>query len=267
MLGTHLAPHHEGDSWRPRSLPHPVWTRASLSHVETNRRLPGDSLVGSVLLQLLPLILGCMFMPTWIMLVVSLLTSEHGRVRASAFVGGVTATRLAQGLIFGVLSSVYISHQTGKVETIIVAALLLITGLLMWATALRQLLTRGEPGALIGKWMSLLTVLTPIRAFGLGVLLVVTSGRSWLFLLSAIGLIGQADLGLTQGVIAFLVYVLGAASLLIAPILVAFWKPKKFDTLSVWLRAYDRQITIVVSIILGGFFIWYGASHLLTLIG
>jgi Sap, sulfolipid-1-addressing protein len=223
--------------------------------------------VGSVLIQLVPLILGCMFMPTWIMLVVSLLASEHGRVGASAFVSGIIATRLTQGLIFGTLSSVYITHQTSRVETIVISALLLITGLVMWATAVRQIFARGESGALIGKWMSLLTVLTPTRAFALGVGLVITSGRSWLFLLSAIGLIGQADLSTAQGVIVFLIYVFGAASLIIAPILIAVWAPEKFDTLAVWLRTYDRQITIVVSIILGGFFIWYGVSHLLPVIG
>ncbi len=223
--------------------------------------------MGRVLIQLLPLILGIMMMPTWIMLVLSLLASEHGRVGAGALVGGITAMRLLQGAIFGFVSAVYISRQPSRTETIVVATLLLVTGLLMWATALRQLFARNESGALIARWMTLLAALTPIRAFGLGALLVVTSPRCWLFLLAAIGLIGQADLSTPQSVVAFLIYVLGAELLLISPILVALWTPEKFDALAGWLRAYDRQISIVVSLVVGGFFLWYGASRLTGLSG
>jgi hypothetical protein len=223
--------------------------------------------VGSVLIQLLPLILGSMMNPTWIMLVLSLLTSEHGRVGASAFVGGITAVRQLQGAVFGAVAVVYITRQTSKTEAIVVSTLLLVTGIVMWATALRLLFARDKPGALIAKWMALLTALTPIRAFGLGALVVATSPRAWLFLLSAIGLIAEAELITTQSVVAFLFYVLGAELLLVAPILVALWRPKKFETLADWLRAYDRQITIVVSFVVGGFFLWYGASGLIGLSG
>src|SRR5262249_1058375 len=189
--------------------------------VETNGRLSGEDAVAIVLTELVPLVLGSMLMPTWIVLVLSLLTSGQGRVGACAFVGGITAMRLLQGAVFGTVSIAYITRQTGRTEAIVVSTVLLATGLLMWATALRQLLAPHEPGALIAKWMTLFTALTPIRAFGLGALLVITSGRSWLFLLSAIGLIGQADLNTAQSIVAFLVYVLGAELLLIAPILVA----------------------------------------------
>jgi hypothetical protein len=223
--------------------------------------------VGSVLIQLLPLVIGSMMMPTWIMLVLSLLTSEHGRVGAGAFVGGITAVRLLQGVIFGAVTVAYITRQTSRAETIVVSTLLLAAGILMWATALRQLFAQDEPGTLIAKWMTLLTALTPLRAFGLGALLVVTSARSWLFLLSAIGLISQAELSTTQRIVAFLFYVLGAELLLVAPILVAQWAPARFDALSTWLLAYDRQITIVVSVIVGGFFLWYGAGGLIDLRG
>lgn len=223
--------------------------------------------MGSVLIQLLPLVIGSMMNPAWIMLVLSLLTSEHGRVGASAFVGGVTAMRLLQGVIFGFIIVAYITRQTSAVETIIVSTLLLVTGIVMWATALRQFFARDEPGALIAKWMALLSALTPIRAFGLGALLVATSPRAWLFLLSAIGLIGEAGLTRAQGIVAFLFYALGAELLLVAPILVALWIPEKFDALANWLRAHDTQITIVVSLIVGGFFLWFGASDLIGLIG
>lgn len=223
--------------------------------------------MGSLLIQLLPLILGAMMMPTSIMLVLSLLSSVHGRVGATAFVGGATVVRLLQGIIFGFIIVTYIARQTSRLETLIISILLLVSGLLMWATAMQQLFAKDESGALIGRWMSLLTVLTPTRAFGLGALLVVTSPRSWLFLLSALGLIGQAELNPPQSIAAYLVYVLGADLLLIAPILIVLWAPEKFDRFSDWLRRNDRKASIVVSALVGGFFLWFGASHLIGVIG
>lgn len=227
----------------------------------------GDSLVVSVLIQLLPLVIGSMLMPTWIMLVLSLLTSGHGWMRAVAFVSGVTTVRLLQGVIFGAATVAYTARYTGRAETIVVSTLLLVAAILMWATAVKQFFAKGESGALIARWMTLITALTPIRACGLGALLVVTSARAWLFILAAIGLIGRAELSATHSIVAFLFYVLGAELLLIAPILVALWTPGRFGILADWLRAYDRQITIVVPLVVGGFFLWYGVSGLIGLSG
>ena len=71
--------------------------------------------MGSVLIQLLPLVIGSMLMPTWIMLVVSLLrlSTEIGAV---AFVGGVTTVRLLQGVIFGAVTVAYTTRQTSSVR-------------------------------------------------------------------------------------------------------------------------------------------------------
>jgi hypothetical protein len=211
------------------------------------------------------LIIGSMMVPTWIMLVLSLLTSKHGLARAGAFVGGVTVVRLLQGIILGAfVTAAYGTREASRTETIVVSTLLLVAGIIMWVAALKQVFSQDEPGALVAKWMALLTVLTPIRSFGLGALLVTTSTKAWLFILTAVGLISQAELAAPQSIVAFLLYVLGAELLLVLPILVALWAPKRFDALSSWLLAYDRQITIVVSLVVGGFFIWHGASGLIV---
>ena len=222
----------------------------------------GSYSVELVLLQVLVLAIGSMMMPTSILLVLSLLTSEHGRIRAVAFVSGVTAVRLLQGSTFDFFIAVTgVTHNTSEIETI-VSTLLLVTGILMWAAALKQIYTEDEPNALLAKWTSLVTALTPVKASGVGVLLVATSGRAWLFTLGAIGVIGQAGLGVAQSSAAFLLYVLGAELLLVAPVLVTLCAPARFDALAQWLRANGRPITIAVSLIVGAFFLWHGARGL-----
>jgi hypothetical protein len=212
---------------------------------------------------LLPLVIGSMLMPAWILLVLSLLKSEQGRVRSVAFVGGVTAVRLLQGITFNsVISVADVTRKTSELE-IIVSTLQLVIGILMWAAALRQVYAQDEPDALIAKWMTLVTVLTPFRAFGLGALLVATSARAWLFTLAAIGVIGEAELGAAQSIVAFLLYVLGAQLLLVLSIFVGLWAPELFGALANWLQARDRPITIAVSLAVGGFFLWRGASGLI----
>ena len=55
-----------------------------------------------MLVSLLPYIIGSALVPMYIILVVLLLKSPgQGLLKGAAFVAGITATRLLQGLIFG----------------------------------------------------------------------------------------------------------------------------------------------------------------------
>jgi hypothetical protein len=100
--------------------------------------------------------------------------------------------------------------------------------------------------------------ITRARAFGVGALLVAASSRAWLFTLAAIGVIGQAALTSAENVVAFLLYVLGAELLLIAPILLSVRSPRRFDAAAGWLEAHERPLVIAVSLVLGSFFVWAG---------
>ena len=105
----------------------------------------------------------------------------------------------------------------------------------------------------------MLSAITPVRALGLGALLVATSSRSWLFTLAALGIISQADLDAVQSVLAFLLYVAGTELLLVTPILLSIRSAGRFDAAAYWLEQHNRPIMIVVSFLVGGFFLWSGA--------
>jgi len=214
--------------------------------------------VGSVLIQLFPPVLGSIAMPTWVLLVLALLSTAHGSVKAIAFVGGVTTVRLAQGVIFGTVLSLYeISHHLNTLETII-PILLIILGLLLWALAFRQVFQRDDV-----KLLSMVGTLTPVRALGLGALLTVTSSRGWLFTLAALSVIDQAGLDIPHSIAAYLLYVLGAEVLVIAPILLSSRSSARSEAAAHWLDENTSPIVVTASLLVGCFFLWRGLSGLL----
>jgi hypothetical protein len=224
-----------------------------------------DASVGNVLLQLFPLMIAAMAMPTWILLVLFLLRANRRPSHAVAFVGGVTAVRLAQGVLFGFALSAAIGPRRYSQWEALVSALLLVTGILMWAAALRQVGSAVDPvraPPISSRWMEVIRSLTRAQALGVGALLVATSARAWLFILAAISIIGQAALTSAESLVAFVLYVLGAELLLLAPIVLSVRSPTRFDSAATWLEAHERPIVIAVSFILGSYFVWSGIHGL-----
>jgi cytochrome c biogenesis protein CcdA len=221
--------------------------------------------MGSVLIQLLPLMIAAMAMPTWVILVLLLLKTRRGTTKAIAFVGGVTTVRLVQGVLFGSVLSAAVGPRRHSQWVALVSVLLLVTGVLMWAAALRQLGKAVDPvGAppISARWLAMIQRVSPAQAFGAGALLVAASSRAWLFTLAALGVIGQAALTSMQSVVAFLLYAVGAELLLLAPIVLFVWLRDQFDVAAGWLEEHERPIVIAVSLILGSFFVWAGLRGL-----
>jgi len=222
--------------------------------------------VGSVLVQMIPLVIGSVMMPTWVLLVLVLLRKGRGPVEAIAFVAGIVVVKLVQGLIFGAIFGAYdVSHRRSEIEEIIIATLLIVVGLLMWMAALKLFIQGDDPDGPPPAWPRMVSAITPLRAFGLGTVLVTTSSRSWLFTLAAIGIITRADMGPALSVLAYLVYIAGTILLVVIPIILSIQSAKRFDAAAYWLEKHDRVVMIVASLAVGAFFLWSGVSSLLGL--
>jgi len=221
------------------------------------------SYVGSILIQLLPLAIGSMLMPTWVLLVLFMLRSGHGPVNALAFVAGATTVRLAQGIVFGLIfSAADVAHRKSA-PGVITSTLLLVAGILLWASALKHLGKEGDPTARLRQGKALVASLTPLRALGLGMLVVVTSSRAWIFTLAAIGIIREAELGQAESLVAYLLYILGAELLLVAPILASIRSSARFDAAARWLEGHAGALVMGVSFVVGAFFFWRGITGLI----
>lgn len=225
--------------------------------------------MANILPSLLPMILGTALAPIWIILVLLMLRSRNGLLKAFAFIAGATTLRLLQGVLFGyVLGASPAAEGQATGPSPVVSTLLLVVGILLLIAAIKTLRREPDPDAPPPKWMTMIDSATPLKTFGLGMMFTLVAAKLWVFTLSAIGVIREAKFGNpADNITAFLVYVLGAESLLILPLLIYAIAPRQSASLlgaaTDWLERYNRPITIAVSLIFGTFFVWKGISGLL----
>ena len=220
--------------------------------------------MGTIYVELLPLIAGAALLPIWIIMTLFLLRGDGGVGKAAAFVAGATIVRVVQGLLFGfVLETGSDSGESG----IVGATLLLVAGIAMLITAYKKWRKEEDPDAPPPRWMELLQGLSVPKAFGVGALLMAVALKQWVFTLSAVAIIETAAVGLGASLLAFLVFVVGAQILVVAPIVVYAAAPgpagKALDALQGWLARNDRVILVAVSLIFGLWFTWKGIAGLL----
>ena len=109
---------------------------------------------------------------------------------------------------------------------------------------------------------------TPVKAFGIGFILVATSANLWVFTLSAIAVIGEAQLNQLAGSIAFLLFMLLAETLVLLPILLRIIRPeqatKDLNAVSAWLIKHNQTLMSVISLVLGLYFLAKGIGRFLA---
>ena len=222
--------------------------------------------MASTLISLLPLIIGSAVVPIQIVLVLLMLTSEEQPVsKALGFVGGMTAVRIVQGILFGFIFRGSANASEGSDGSgWVVSTLLTVLGILLLTTAWRSWSGEEDPDAPPPKWLTMTDHMSPLTAIGLGAGLVLISPKMWVFTLGAIGEIGDAVLGQPASTLAYLLFVLLAQSLLLIPIVVRLLVPDRSDALltatSDWLEKYNKAIVIAVSLVFGLFFLYGGIS-------
>lgn len=222
--------------------------------------------MGETMLSLLPFIIGSAVVPVQVMIIILLLNNPmNGLAKAAALVAGMTTVRILQGILFGWILSPGAQESGGK--SLLVSTLLVVLGILLLITAYKT--WRNEPDAddPPPKWMTMLAGLTPLKAFGMGAVLVLISGKFWVFTLSAIGVIEEAQLGQPSSTVAFLLYILLAQSLLLLALGIRVIIPEQskssLESISVWLTRYNRPIVIAVSLVFGLLFFLQGVSALM----
>lgn len=221
-----------------------------------------------VLINLLPLIVGAAVLPLWIIAALLLVRGEGGFLKAAAFAAGAMMLRVLQGILFGYVIDAAADANGGGGSNLIASTLLLVAGILLWITAIRKWRTEDDPDAPPPLWMAALGRLSWPKAFGVGALWMTIAVKQWVFTLSAIAVIDEAKLGRAGSVLAYLVFVLAAHSLVLAPVVVSAVAParsaKLLNAMYCWVERRDRVITIAVSSIFGVWFLGKGIAGLLA---
>ncbi len=211
---------------------------------------------------LVPLILGSALVPIQVMITLLLLRSKSGRVTAVAFVAGLTFTRMLQGGLFGLILSNAAPETTTSGPGVILSVVILLTGLLLLVTGIKQVFTTVDPDAPPPKWLAMTESVTPLKAFAIGAGMLLIQVKFWLFTLGALSAIGAANVGQPSASIYFFVFVILAESLSILSVLFAYVAPKKssevLEKAAGWLRANNRLLVIALGAIFGVWFIVKG---------
>ncbi len=216
--------------------------------------------------ELLPMILGNVLAPLWLIIVLLLLASPGGVVKASAFVLGMTLTRVAQGVLFGVVFAAAADETAGGGAPV-AATLKLLLGILLLIAAFKKWRKEEDPDEPPPKWIQSLNQATALKALGLGALGIAVGPKLWTFTLSALAAINAAEIDRTGAIIAYAAYIVFAQILLILAILVSVVVPQGSRALLQraidWLTTYNRTISIAVALVFGVYFAWGGVSGLL----
>ena len=223
--------------------------------------------MGAVIVYLLPLIVGAALLPAPIILALFLLRGEGGVRKALAFAAGALLVRLVQGVLFGYVFGTAADTYGESGSNLITSTLLLVVGIVMLISAVKKWRKDADPDAPPPKWMATLSGLSALKAFGVGALLMAVSIKQWVFTLSAIAVIEQAQLSRAANMLTYLFFVLAAQSLVLAPILVSAVAPvqaaKLLDAIQGWLERNNRAIVIAASSIFGVLFLWKGIAGLI----
>lgn len=216
-------------------------------------------MTGSLWGTLLPLVIGSAVVPMQVLITVLLLRSAAGRGTAVAWVAGMTAVRLSQGIAFGLIlgsAAPATSSSSGEV----VAILLLVMAIFFLVTGVRYIFKQEDPDAPPPKWLTMLEEMPPRRAFAFGFGAIAIAPKLWVFTLGAIAAIGAADLGRPAATVTFLVWIALAEIGHLLVLGIAFASPDRaaavLDSIGSWLKSNNRLIMIVISLVFGLLFLW-----------
>jgi threonine/homoserine/homoserine lactone efflux protein len=226
--------------------------------------------MGSLIVSLLPFIIGSTAVPIQIIINILLLQNpQQGLLKSAAYVCGMTLLRLLQGLVFILIlsRSTVDSAEGNSGKGPVVSTLLLVLSIFLLITAYKKWQKEDDPDSPPPQWLTAIANLSPLKAFAIGFGMLAIGPKFWVFTLSAVGTITEAKLGLLASVVAYLLFVLLAQISVLLPLFIRIIMPKRSQSMlqkfSTWLTHYERVIIITVSLIFGLFFLYQGLKGLL----
>lgn len=224
--------------------------------------------MAELILSLISLAIVATLQPPQVIAMIILLQTRLGTANGLAYLAGMTTFRLALGAAAWILfSSLESSIETsGGNFSILVGTILVVLGLLMLIYALRQGFSAPDEDEAAASWLDKLEAVSPAQAFLVGIAFLALDPRDWIIDVSAINLIAEADLSSAKSILAYLVYILMAQSLLWIPLLFSLLVPDRANSslaaLNIWMKRHARGIEITVAIIFGLVFLAIGVEHL-----
>lgn len=211
---------------------------------------------------LLSLAVAGALVPGPILVTVLLLRARGGLVAAAAFVAGMTAVRLAQGLIFGFVfaaADAEGSTDPGAIESVF----LLVLAIVFFIAAGRKALADDDPDRPPPAWKSRIASMSAPGAFALGAGYLLVGVKFWAFTLGAIAAIEDAAPGPGPATLAFTGFVAMTQSIPLLIVAASVVMPGRsaaaVGSLSGWLERNDRILIVILGLAFGS---WFGLQAL-----
>lgn len=215
---------------------------------------------------LLPLALAGALVPIQIVVTVLLLRSPGGVRVGAAFVAGMTAVRLVQGVVFGLILSGADEAQQATGPGTVASAILVVLAILLYVTAARSALGGDDPEAPPPRWMAMTDSMTGAKAFAFGAGFIAVAPKFWVFTLSAIAAIEAADLSAGGAAGAFLGFVVVTQSVVLTLVAMTALLPRRSTTLlealAGWLERRNRALVVLLGLAFGTWFLLKGLGGL-----
>ena len=200
--------------------------------------------------------IGVAVSPVPIIAVILMLFSPRARVNGPAFLAGWVLALAALSTI------VYAISHDGNVATSSTASDSVSWGKIVLGVALLALARRnwhkhpasGEEAAM-PKWLAGVESVSPVKAFGLGVLLAAVNPKNLISLGAAAGLAQVQGLSTTDVVVAIVVFVVIASLTIAGPVLYALFGGEKakasLDSAKAWLTTHNAAVMAVLLLVFG----------------
>jgi Sap, sulfolipid-1-addressing protein len=206
--------------------------------------------VARALADVIPLALGVALSPLPILAVLLMLLSRNELGNARAFLVGWTVTIAALAAAAVIASvDVHVSDppQIFSVAEVATGVGLLAAAVIAWRRRAIAGRAHGEP-----RWLSVVDEISPLRACGLGIALVLLNAKDLALTVAAGTAISDAALPTASTVVALAVFTLIASSTIALPVAVAAVAgPRAEPTLRRWHGWLARNGTALLGVVLG----------------
>jgi threonine/homoserine/homoserine lactone efflux protein len=220
--------------------------------------------MGSAIGQSLPVAVGVLISPLPIVAVVLMLVSRRAKVNATAFLLGWFLSVAVVALVVAVLVGSASTDDGGPPAW--AAWVKVVLGILLVLLAVRQ--WRGRPRAGVEpetpKWMQAIDAFTPVRAFGLAVLLSAVNPKNLLLVVSGGAAIAGASSDTSDQVVAAIVFAVVASIGVGTPVVIDVAMGQRaaavLDELKGWMVQNNAVIMAVLLLVIGAKMLGDGIS-------
>ncbi|MDJ0359830.1 GAP family protein [Rhodococcus sp. H29-C3] len=219
--------------------------------------------MGTVLGDLLPLVIGIAVSPVPIIAAILMLLGKRAGIASISFAIGWIAGIVLATTIFVLLGGAATGSEDGPSTTS--SWIKLVIGVLLLGVGIRQWRARGGEHV-TPKWMSAIDDMTAVKAFGVGFALAAINPKNLLMCIAAGVTIGGATLDSGQTVVAVAVFSVLSASTVAVPVIAYQIAAQRLEaplaSLKEWLQANNTAVMSVLILVISAVLIGKGMGGL-----